>query len=58
MLTPMTDEDLAAALQVFRACVCRGRGDKGRDNHKLLEAAHDFTVHNMSWRVQSAEFCA
>ncbi|MFG1379830.1 transposase [Xanthobacter autotrophicus] len=55
MLTRMTDEDWAVALEVFRACRSR-RGDKGRDDRKFLEAMHYFTVHNITWRALPAEF--
>lgn len=55
MLTRMTDEDWAIAIEVFRACRSR-RGDKGRDDRKFLEALHYFTVHNISWRALPAEF--
>jgi len=55
MLTQMTEEDLAIALDVFRACRSR-RGDKGRDDRKFLEALHYFTVHNITWRALPAEF--
>ena len=57
MLTRMTDEDWALALEVFRACRSR-RGDKGRDDRKFLEAMHYFTVHNITWRALPAEFGA
>lgn len=57
MLTRMTDEDWAVALEVFRACRSR-RGDNGRDDRKFLEAMHYFTVHNISWRALPAEFGA
>lgn len=55
MLTRMTDEDWAVALDVFHACRSR-RGDKGRDDSKFLEAMHYFTVHNITWRALPAEF--
>ncbi len=47
MLTRMTDEDWAVALDVFRACRQR-RGDKGRDDRQFLEAMHYFTVNTIS----------
>lgn len=50
MLTRMTDEDWAIAIEVFRACRSR------RDDRKFLEAMHYFTVHNISWRALPAEF--
>ncbi len=55
MLTRMTDEDWAVALDVFRACRSR-RGDKGRDERKFLAAMHYFTVYNISWRALPVEF--
>ena len=55
MLTRLTDEDWAVAVRVFRA-VCPRRGDKGRDDRKFLEALHDFTLNNVSWRALPAEF--
>ena len=55
MLTKMTEEDWELVHEVFDACRSR-RGDKGRDNRKFLEALHDFTVHNSTWRALPAEF--
>ena len=55
MLTRMTDDDWAVAIEVFRAVRSR-RGDKGRDDRKFLEALHYFTLHNVSWRALPAEF--
>ena len=55
MLTKMSEEDWAIALTVFRAC-CSGRGDKGRDDRRFLEALHYFTVHNITWRALPAQF--
>ncbi len=55
MLTGMTDDDWALALEVFRAVRSR-RGDKGRDDRKFLEALHYFTVNNVAWRALPAEF--
>ena len=55
MLTKMTEEDWVLVLEVFHACRSR-RGDKGRDDHKFLEALHCFTVHNVTWRALPAEF--
>lgn len=55
MLTRMTDDDWAVAVEVFRAVRSR-RGDKGRDDRKFLEALHYFTVNNVSWRALPAEF--
>jgi transposase len=55
MLTTMTEEDWAIAVQVFRASRPR-RGDKGRDDRKFLEALHYFVVHNITWRALPAHF--
>ncbi len=55
MLTKMTDEDWATALQVFEASRSR-RGDKGQDDRKFLEALHYFSTHNITWRALPAEF--
>jgi transposase len=55
MLTKMTDEDWATALQVFEASRSR-RGDKGQDDRKFLEALHYFSAHNITWRALPAEF--
>ena len=55
MLTRMTDDDWAIALEVFRAVRSR-RGDKGRNDRKFLEAMHYFTVNNVAWRALPAEF--
>lgn len=55
MLTRMTDEDWAVALEVFRAVRSR-RGDKGRDDRKFLEALHYFTLNNVAWRALPAEY--
>ena len=55
MLTRMTDEDWGIVLELFRACRSR-RGDKGRDDHRFLEALHYFAVHNITWRALPAEF--
>ena len=54
MLTRMTEEDWAVALGVFRAARSR-RGDKGRDDRRLLEALHYFAVHDVPWRAPPAE---
>ena len=51
MLTGMTEGDWAAVVKLFR-----GRGDKGRNDRKFLEALHYFTVHNITWRALPAEF--
>ena len=55
MLTAMTDEDWAIALEVFRASRSR-RGDRGRDDRKFLEALQYFAVHNITWRALPREF--
>ncbi len=55
MLTKMTEQDWAIAVEVFRACLSR-RGDNGRDDRKFLEALHYFTAHNITWRALPAEF--
>jgi transposase len=55
MLTTMTEADWAIALQVFRASRS-GRGDKGRDDRKFLEALQYFAVHNITWRALPSEF--
>ncbi len=55
MLTQMTEQDWAVALEVFRAARSR-RGDKGRDDRKFLEALHYFTLHNITWRALPVEF--
>jgi transposase len=55
MLTGMTEEDWVFAVELFRAARA-GRGDKGRDDRKFLEALHYFTVHNVTWRALPQEF--
>jgi len=55
MLTKMTEEDWALALEVFKAVRSR-RGQPGRDDRKFLEAIHYFTHHNINWRALPAEF--
>ena len=55
MLTGMTEEDWAVALEVFRAARSRC-GDKGCDDRRFLQALHFFTVHNVTWRALPAEF--
>jgi hypothetical protein len=54
MLTRMTDEDWAIALEVFAASRSR-RGGHGRDDRRFLEALHYFTVHNITRRALPAE---
>jgi len=55
MLTKMTDADWVTVLKVFEASRS-WRGDKGRDDKKLLSALHYFAVHNITWRALPAEF--
>ena len=55
MLTRMTDQDWERVGQVFRAVRSR-RGSKGRNDRRFLEALHDFTLHNITWRALPAEF--
>jgi transposase len=55
MLTEMTEEDWAIAIEVFQA-VRSKRGEPGHDDRKFLEALHYFTVHNITWRALPAEF--
>ena len=55
MLTQMTEEDWAIAIEVFREIRSR-RGEPGHDDRKFLEALHYFTVHNITWRALPAEF--
>ena len=55
MLTRMTEEDWATVLELFRACRSR-RGGKGRNDRIFLEALHDFSVHNITWRALPETF--
>ena len=55
MLTTMTEEDWALAVALFRAARA-GRGDKGRDDRRFLEALHFFSVHNTTWRALPAAY--
>jgi transposase len=55
MLTRMTEEDWALALEVFDAAQS-SRGEPGHDDRKFLEAVHYFTLHNITWRALPAEF--
>ena len=55
MLTGMTDADWTQGVEIFRACRSR-RGDKGRDDRKVLEAMPSFSVHNITWRALPATF--
>ena len=50
MLTGMTEDDWAIALEVFDAAQSRS-GQPGHDDRKFLEAVHFFTVHNITWRA-------
>ena len=54
MLTGMTEEDWAIALELFQAA-CSRRGAKGRDDREFLEALHYFTVHSITWRALPVE---
>jgi hypothetical protein len=51
----MADADWSVALEVFRASLPR-RGDKGRDDQLFLEALHNFSVHNITWRTLPERF--
>jgi hypothetical protein len=55
MLTAMTEENWTIVLRVFAASRSR-RGDKGRNDRKLLEALHYFVVHNITWRALPEKF--
>ena len=55
MLTQMTDADWEIVVAAFRAARSR-RGDKGRDDRKLLAVLHFFAVHNITWRALPAAF--
>ena len=55
MLTRMTEQDWALALEVFDAAQSR-RGEPGRDDRRFLEAILYFAVHNITWRALPAEF--
>lgn len=55
MLTRMTEADWGLVLELFRGA-CAGRGDKGRDDRRFLEALHYFVVHSITWRALPAEF--
>lgn len=55
MLTRMTEEDWALALEVFDAAQS-GRGEPGHDDRRFLEAILYFTVHNITWRALPAEY--
>ena len=47
MLTHMTEEDWEIVPEVFQAVRSR-RGGKGRDDRRLLEVLHYFTMHNIT----------
>jgi len=55
MSTRMSQEDWAATLTVFRACLPR-RGRKATDDRLILEALHFFTVENVRWRALPERF--
>ncbi len=55
MSTRMSEEDWAATLAVFRACLPR-RGRKAADDRLFLEALHFFTVENVRWRALPERF--
>lgn len=55
MLTRMTEEDWALALEVFDAAQS-SRGEPGHDDRRLLEAILYFTVHNITWRALPGEY--
>jgi len=55
MLTGMTEDDWSIVLKLFDAAQS-GRGEPCRDDRKLLELLHYFTVHNITWRALPAEF--
>jgi transposase len=55
MLTEMTDAEWEIVVEAFRAARS-GRGGRGRDDRKFLEALHYFTVHNIPWRALPREF--
>ena len=50
MLTGMTEQDWKLVIKLFRAARS-GRGDRGRNDRRFLEALHYFTVHNITWRA-------
>ena len=55
MLTRMTEDDWALALEVFDAAQS-SRGEPGHDDRRFLEAILYFTVHNITWRALPAEY--
>jgi transposase len=55
MLTRMTEEDWALALEVFDAAQF-ARGEPGHDDRRFLEAILYFIVHNITWRALPAEY--
>ena len=55
MLTGMSERDWQLAVELFRAARS-GRGDRGRNDRRFLEALHFFTVHNVTWRALPAQF--
>jgi transposase len=55
MSTRMNEDDWAATLKVFRACLPR-RGRKAQDDRLFMEALHFFTVENIRWRALPERF--
>ena len=55
MLTGMTENDWAIVLEVFDAAQSRS-GEPGHDDRTFLQAVHDFTVHNLTWRALPKEY--
>jgi transposase len=55
MLTRMTEEDWALALEVFDAAQS-SRGEPGHDDRRFLEAILYFAVHNITWRALPADY--
>ena len=53
MLTRMSEDEWTALPRLFRSCHSP-RGDEGRNDR--MEALHDFTLHNISWRALPAGF--
>ena len=55
MLTGMTERDWKLVVTLFRAARS-GRGDRGRNDRRFLEAPHYFTIHNITWRALPERF--
>ena len=55
MLTGMSEQDWKLVVELFRAARS-GRGDRGRNDRRFLEALHYFTVHNITWRALPERF--